>query len=251
MRITICLTTAVLLVFAASAPAALSVGDRMLVDVGICWEDPVDYPGYGPVASPAGDGNFWNNFSANPRWGAINLALVDTVNSPTGIVMNMKPWSGCGEGGQVKTLPVSNLYPELAQSDCRWYSIDDSGGHGQPGWIALTGMDPNQVYDIGCYGYVPVGAELVDNGPYPAGTTVYQIGAQQIEIDVMNNVTEIAWFTNVAPDANGDLMIDLFAGTPDTAGAVINVLDINVVPEPASMLLLALGGLAVLRRRKR
>ena len=77
------------LLSAAVAGAQPSAGDRMLLDVGVCWDGGAGTPGYGPVnapnyhddnaggahgstLTPATDGNYWNNFSA--LWLTIRLA---------------------------------------------------------------------------------------------------------------------------------------------------------------------------------
>ena len=51
-----------------------------------------------------------------------------------------------------------------------------------------------------------------------------------------------------APDAAGSLEVWMVGGTPAGCGAVLNVVDITVVPEPGTLLLLA--GAAILRRRR-
>jgi len=259
MRTVICLAAVSLLAFAAHADAGLVPGDRMLVDFGVCWNGgagdgygPInagdywagDPDAHGPGSSAASDGNFWNNMSAGGEGG---FEMITAAGVMSGASIDRSAWSGCGSGGQVYELdPQSNLYPVQAQTDCRWWAVG-----AQPGHIYLTGLDTSQTYDVRILSYVSADANLNDAGiPFPAGTVTFGIGASTVNIDPVDNTSTLAEFLAVAPDGAGALTIDFAAFAPADCGVAVNVVDITVTPEPTSMLLLAFGGVAVLRRKR-
>lgn len=267
MKATAVLLMLPILFSAGAAAEQLAPGDRILVDVGQCWFDPA-YPSIGPFNGadarddpalahgpnqwPAPeDGNFWNNHSANPLWGAQPIDLVSTDGDPTGMIFDLNPWSACGDGGMVgnEIAPINTPYPAYASTDCRWWDTVPGGNGTQPGYIYLTSLPTGLRYDIGLFGYVADDAVLHEGGPYPAGTTVYTVGAESAELLVMGNTTDVAWLLGLAPQPDGSITIELTGGTPD-CGAVVNVVDITVVPEPATLLLLAGAAAVALRRRR-
>jgi hypothetical protein len=247
MRSRAILAVAAVLAFAGAAQAALDVGDRILVDIGLCWDSP-DYPGVGTMDEgvPCSDGNYWNNLAQNYQWNKTPVDLVDTDGNATGATILHNQWSGCGEGEQIAhTGTVNGPYPAHACSDVRWWSEAR-----QSGTVHIASLNPALTYDIALYGSVKSGQLNASGALFPEGTTVYTIGGTSLELDVMDNLNDIVTFTNVATDASGDITILLDGGTPSGCMAVIGVVDITAVPEPTAMFLLALGGPVIWRRRR-
>lgn len=100
------------------------------------------------------------------------------------------------------------------------------------------------------FGYADSNATIRDiNEPFPGGTTIYSIGALSVELNNVDNTTEIAELLSVAPAGDGSMLIEVVSGATAGCGAVLNVVDITVVPEPGAVLLLGMGW-ALLRRRR-
>lgn len=236
-----------ILLTAGGAAAQLAPGDRILVDVGVCWSgDPRD-PDYGPMEGPDALGRHWNNYAQNPKWNSTPVPLVDTAGNATGATFLTNRFADCFACGGVlhDSVGQSTLYPVRAQTDARWWCQEI-----QPGHVYLEGLDPALVYDVRLFGYADANATIRDIGEaFPGGTTIYSIGALSFELNNVDNTTEIAELFSVAPAGDGSMLIEMVAGTPAGCGAVLNVVDITVIPEPGAILLLALAGPLLLRRR--
>lgn len=229
------------------AAAQLAPGDRILVDVGVCWSDDPRDPGYGPVESPDALGRHWNNYAQNPKWNTTPVPLVDTAGNATGATFLTNRFSDCDACGGVlhDSASQGTLYPVKAQTDARWWCQDI-----QPGHVYLEGLDPALLYDVRLFGYADSSATIRDiNEPFPGGTTIYSVGALSVELYNVDNTSEVAELFSAAPAGDGSMLIEIVAGAPAGCGAVLNVVDITVVPEPACALLLALAGPLLLRRR--
>ena len=250
MKAAACISVISIMFLAAGASADLVPGDRMLVDVGTCWGD--EPSGYGPVPSPASDGNYWNNHSHNPRWNQNPIDLVTTTNKASGATFHLNMWAQCADGEQIAgNAPASTLYPGQAQTDCRWWNAEEGGLGVQPGIATIAGLNPDLTYDVVLFGYATSGqVRAGGHGPFADGTTVYTIGGSSVELNVMDNTTDVASFFDIATDASGVIVVEMIGGTPAECMAVLNVVDITALPEPGTILLLAIGGLAALRRRR-
>ncbi len=240
----------VTLMLAAAASAVPAEGDRMLLDIGICWGQQT------PEDGSASDGNYWKN--SGSRGAVIDLVRAsDGVATGAQFTMSYFANHTPPNTGQVSgNTPVSNLYPETAQTSLRWYNESE-----QPGYLYLTGMG-DLPCDIGIYGYLSdgVGGDEDPDTPLTPASSIYTLtagtcpGVTSIEVNVVDNTTIIAWFNSVTPDAGGNITFSVVGGTQsgDFLAAPVNVMDITVVPEPATMLLLLAGGtICALRRRRR
>jgi len=131
----------------------------------------------------------------------------------------------------------------------------------------FTGLNPSKLYSV-----VLTGAR--GRSDYTARYTIFQIS----DVDVFTNASStgamfsgpadptvefntgyntsastgyVARFTNVQPGSDGDMVVTAGLGPHNTDGMkwYVNELKLIEVPEPSAIVLLALGGLALRRRR--
>lgn len=112
------------------------------------------------------------------------------------------------------------------------------------GYLTFKNLDPTQLYTI----------EIISsfNGTYTAALPFYVNGANK---QTWNPKTQgydtggwLTW-TDIAPDANNQIVVQVADTGGHAYNAYVNAIRITAVPEPATLALLALGGLLAVRRR--
>ena len=106
--------------------------------------------------------------------------------------------------------------------------------------ITVSGLIPGNSYTLAGYGShtgtLGVGGIWTANGVGP--------------MDLSSDVADSGILENVIADINGVIAIHVDHDTSFPATTVVNGLELEVVPEPLTIGLLSLGGLALLRRRR-
>ena len=171
---------------------------------------------------------------------------MDTTGALTGVTIVTAGFTTDGMGGE----DANNLYPYSAQKDYVGCS------YAAPSTITMTGLTEAE-YTIVLFGSRELGGSWTDDGRILRasvdGGTTWQ------EQHIAGNTTKKMSFLDVAP-VGGTITVDVIGGSiirpdrPDPPGtpwgyAYVNVMEVNI-PEPATMSLLALGGLALIRRRR-
>ncbi len=141
-------------------------------------------------------------------------------------------------------------YPVSATDDYFFgHTGDFAGGPDNPtGGIKITGLDQSLTYDFTFMSS--------RTGVNDSRETAYSVtGANSADglLEASNNDTEVLSITGIFPDANDEIYIEVSAGPNNTNGNsfyYINLMQVDAVPEPASLGLLGASGLMLLRRRR-
>ncbi len=186
-------------------------------------------------------GNLWNAFNvpghALPAQPNPSMALLDSTGNPWGVTFSITGptagWGGAGGSGGRLDLVRDYLFVN-AGSVAGVLTLD---------W-SISGLDANHIYELYAYGGVARDMALT------------------VDIDgdgsLVNNALVIVdgngvLFGLITPDALGNIIGRVANGTGDPEGnwAGFQLRDITPIPEPATLSLLGLGALGLVRRRRR
>jgi len=226
MKIQVCrciiitISTALLLVVGLSGSAAAST---INIDFGN-----VEYSG---IAAAPDTGTKWNSFA----YGALtNAPLSDSSNTPTSVTLTKPSSSDYNNAGG-----GSGPADDALMRDYLWVKNEAST-------ITLGGLTPEATYDLYIYGLgdqtdqsILVTLDAANGGA--AGNTT---GPARSPLNEGEN-----WI-KLTPNADSSGNILFTWQNRDNEHGGLNGLQL-IVPEPATMTMLALGGLAALRRRRK
>jgi hypothetical protein len=205
------------------------VGDRFLFDCGSSTY---------ATASPDAGGLYWNNPNFVATTTGVNQGTDDAVTT-TNVVTGVELWQHHFWSTNTSGSLSSALYPETAQRDS-WVAYSEAGV--TPLWVGHVILKnlPGSAYDVTLFGSRSTGS----NNRLARFTID---GVDQV-LDCQANTDKVVTFKGIAP-VNGE--IDVTVQSHLEAGyAYLGVVDLLEVPEPATLSLLVLGGLAMLRRRR-
>jgi hypothetical protein len=200
----------------------VALGQSFNIDHGDGFGTPSD--AYGAAAAQPGS---WNNVSFTD----FAVPLNDLSGAATGVTATV--------GGPIAPFSFDN--PGTAGDDhALMDDLFDVGGAGGAGSVTISGLAAG-TYDVYTYAWAPDSAAFITNVTV-GGTTLSSGGAWPGVHASGTTHTE----HTVAVAGGTDLVINV--ATSSGFGSLNGVQ--VVVPEPASLSLLALGGIAVLRRRR-
>ena len=205
--------------------------------------------------NPETDGKYWNNMpyanSTDPgvfmpvrdKWvsgtGWVNVGpCVDDAGNPSGVTMRSRDIPS-----NFATSTTLAPYPNNVIADA-WNG--QGGSHATSAAVRLEGLGDAVSYDIDIVAYYPSDPWVVGGGIYTCQGTSYTY-----DNSAGSTVPAVYSFTNLSP-VNGRITItmDKYLPPNETRQSQMGLLLIDLVPEPATLSLLALGGLAVIRRRR-
>jgi len=226
-----------------------SVGNRILFDFGPRNRQDGDH-----TIGPDSNGNTWNNWHEVD--GGVDILagqhignLVTTSGAPTGIDMVIT--GGFNSNGKVNGglfNPDSQLLGDLAietATEDYFFSTNED----MPGGFMLTGLDPGLQYDFRFFAtrnntqeritqYTIIGA---NEGSATLQTSGLNIGSDGF---YDGNDDSVASITAIRPNAFGEVFVDV--NRISNSFAYVSIMEVTVVPEPSTLVLLAMGAVGVL-----
>lgn len=141
-------------------------------------------------------------------------------------------------------------YPVDATDDYFFgHTIPFAGADANPqGQVRLFNLDPTKQYDFTFFA-----SRQTVNDTRSADYDVAGLNSGSISLNASNNNTEVAKVLGISPDGNNDIFVTVTPGADNDNGTgfyYIGLMQVDVVPEPASLGLFGLAGLALLRRRR-
>lgn len=158
----------------------------------------VNFGGTGSGPAP------WNNFiRGTPTVGdLISNLLTDTGNETPISITSLTTWNNSGsESNQSYTID-GIFYPNTVSNTY----FNTTGGSTEAEILNIEGLNPNNKYNLSFL------ASRVDGSR--ARDVIFEVGAQQIQIDAIGNTTQIAKFLGLVPDANGVITVRVFVPLP-------------------------------------
>jgi PEP-CTERM motif len=217
------------------------------------------------TASPDVNGNYWNNMdspnSVANGLSVMNLVTANDTATTVGVKITSSTWlsNGTAQGGLLNPDPsLLGIFaiPTVTED---YFFIQTSG---TTGTLQINGLDPGLTYNLSMFGTRTTSATDTRNSIYSVTdvnglhTVTLQTsgpGAGTAANPYGNNAT-IPTLNNLVPNASGDINFTLAIGANSGSNyAYLGALEITAVPEPTTMALAGLGGLAMLlvvRRRR-
>lgn len=221
--------------FAASALAA----PTGLINIDFNHESSATASGAAVIGST---GDIWNGVTGKTGSG---ISLVDSGGNPTGAMLDFAAPSDSNGGTWNLSGASSNLVVPDLMND---YLL---AAFGHSGTITLSGLSSSTPYDLYIYSQGDSNNRItslsVTGASVETGSNVNTRAGAAGSFVAGDNYSVFS----ITPDANGVILIRFWGtGTDSRTEGDINGIQITAIPEPASLSLVALGGLVFLRRRR-
>jgi len=192
----------------------------------------------------------WNHVT-NGQAGTLGYLrenLVDSTNAATPVDLRMEDAflsyrsSSAGTSGSSAFSPADPVATKY-----NMYVYEGDADHSAA--IRIEGLIVGQTYKFGFFD-----SYMSDNDA--RRECKYIIGNQSVNLRPNYNVNNVAYLDGISPDNNGTVLVTLgFGAAPTVAdkvcGLAVMTIEGNFVPEPASLVMLGLGCVGLLKRRVR
>ena len=221
-------------------------GGAILVDLG----NEFSYRGV-TATSPDSNGNYWNSVWS----GAYYADLVDMDGSSTGVAFGFSAVSGTdsynGPAGPTDGLTTQQIIDAVDIDAAALGNLGNkeaAADYYVSSKFELQNLNASKSYKLTFYGshswsdaLATSVYEVYSDNTYATLVDSVSLDVQDLNSGWLHNRDTVAMLT-VAPQA-GNILYVKFDG-------YLNAMQIEEVPEPATMMLFAFGGLAAIRRRK-
>lgn len=200
------------------------------------------------------------NVQTNPGWNNVVpatttlFATFDSTNTLTSVGFEITDtFFQTGEPSQLGSeAPAGDAaaYPVSATDDYFFgHTTPFAGADANPlGQFKLFNLDPTKTYNFTFFASRQTVTDIRD-----ASYAITGGNSDSGVLNASNNNTEVLRINGIVPDANDEIFVDVTPGpnNDNTNGFFyIGLMQVDVVPEPASLSLLAAAGLTVLGRRR-
>jgi hypothetical protein len=196
--------------------SAYAGGSTVAYQVNLNWNE---------AATFAENNGQWNNFNTLTFPGYTYQNMSNTLGQSTGINFNIiKNVDGWNAAVGLTTGNNSGVVPDTVMNKTYYENFGDSAE------FSISGLTRNEVYNLQFYGGT--------NYDYATNTT-YRVGSQIVNLNALNNTTQLATLYNLTPDSTGTITI--FLG--ETVGyGFIQALMVQGMPSPATVAYDSTGG---------
>lgn len=177
------------------------------------------------AATYAENNGQWNNLNTLLFPGFSLQNMSNTLGQSTGInfniITNLDGWNAAVG---LTTGNNSGVVPDTVMNKVYYENFGDSAE------FSISGLTRNQVYNLQFYAGT--------NYDYPTNTT-YRVGSQIVNVNALNNTTQLVTLYNLTPDSTGTITV--FLG--ETVGyGFISALMVQGMPSPATVAYDSTGG---------
>ena len=176
---------------------------------------------------------------------------IDENGASTGIALDVYDafyTTSANNNGTQSPSGDAAMFDAMATRDSLYGCTGEWYGQTQPtAGVRLTGLDPSLTYDFTIFA-----SRLGTSDNREAQYDITGLNSGMTYLNSVGNSSEVALILGITPTPTGEITIDVQPG-PNNNNSLgfyyLGAIKMNIVPEPASLSLLLLGGFALLRRR--
>ncbi len=155
-----------------------------------------------PAASP------WNNANRVPQLADVFSSLLNDNGQNSGLSVTItKNFDGENPSG-INTGNNSGVVPDNVMRSTYWLDASNSGQ------LKVNGLKQTERYNFVFF------ASRIDNGQNTNRTTDYVVNGSSVSLNASDNFSKVVKLSNMAPNAQGEIIIDVLPGTNSLFGYI-------------------------------